>query len=99
MAQHKVGNKILSDEEFEVHAYEIWGFWLFVIGAIVTGMAVLEYMPEDWSKNVRYTALIASCGTVGFILAKLAPFIRQMFYVGIALGILAFILDWAWKLV
>ena len=99
MAQYKVGNKYLNDDEFEAHSLEIWGFWLFVISALITGMFVKQHIPDDWSKELRYGVLIISCGLAGYIMARLAPYIRTAFFIGIFLAMVGGALYWAWTIV
>jgi len=99
MAQHKVGNKYLDDDEFEAHSLEILGFWLFVITALITGMMMKQHIPDDWSKEMRYGVLLISSGLAGYIMAWLAPYIRTAFFIGVFIVMLSSALYWAWTIV
>lgn len=85
MAQHKVGNKYLNDDEYAVHALEVWSFWLFIVGAFITGAFALDHLPQDWSKGLRYVAVLASGALAGVVLGALALYIRLIFFIGISL--------------
>ena len=50
MAHYKVGKRYLDDEEYDAHVIEIWGVFLFLIGAFVTGCTMNDIVPETWDK-------------------------------------------------
>lgn len=99
MAQYKVGNKYLDDEEYVVHAFEVWSFWLFVLGAFIAGAMTLEHIPADWAKELRYGVVIASGGAAGFALSSMALYIRWLFFVGVFLACVSGALYWVWTIV
>ena len=99
MAQYKVGNKILDDEEYEFEAISIWGFWLFVIGSFFAAAFMRDVMPDDWSKELRYGIMISFAVGVGSGLAYLSVYIRQLFYMGLFVAAVTGALYFAWSVI
>lgn len=99
MAQHKVGDKYLNDEEYALHTFEVWSFWLFVLGAVIVGTIALNHVPSDWSKELRYGVVIGSGCIAGYMLGAWALYIRMMVYVSMGLGTIGGILYWIWTIV
>lgn len=99
MAQYKVGNKYLNDDEYALHAFEVWSFWLFVIGAFIAGAFTLDHLPEDWSKELRYAIVIGAGAAAGFALGAMALYIRLIFFIGIFLAGVSGALYWVWTIV
>lgn len=96
MAYYKVGHKILDEQEYEQHANEVWSFWLFIFGAFIIGWAVLQQLPADWSKELRYGLVLVSGLGAGVLLGKLAFIVRTIFFISIFIVLLAFGLQWLW---
>ncbi|MBI1302069.1 MAG: hypothetical protein GC137_10530 [Alphaproteobacteria bacterium] len=99
MAQHKIGNRYLDDEEYELEAISMWGFWLFIIGAIIGGAYMRDIMPAEWPKEIRYAVMTGSAISVGGFLAYLSPYIRTLFYVALGLSAISGALYYAWTIV
>jgi len=96
MAQHKVGNRILDEEEYAIESVSIWAFYLFIIGALIGGAFMLDTIPEDWQKELRYAAVVAGGIGAGGLLGALAVHIRHLFYIGLFLGGVSGVLYWTW---
>ncbi len=99
MAQHKIGNRYLDDEKYELEAISMWGFWLFVIGACLTAAYMRGIMPAEWTKEIRYAFMIGSAISVGGFLAYLSPYIRMLFYVALGMSAISGTLYFAWTIV
>ena len=76
MAYYKIGNHILSEEEYDAQNLAVWRFVLFVVGTVTVGMFLHGIMPEDFSKMGRFTVFVLLGGVVGTMLAYSAAFIR-----------------------
>lgn len=99
MAQYKIGNKYLNEDEYTVHAFEVWSFWLFIIGAFIAGAFALDHIPNEWSKEFRYAVVIATGATAGIALGAMALYIRLMFFIGVFLAGVSGALYWVWTIV
>lgn len=98
-AYYKVDNRILTEAEYEAERNWVWGFWLFILGAGVCGHFIYEHIPADWIKEVRFGALISGSILCGSLLAYVAAYVRRLFYLGIGIGVLAWVGFWVWSLV
>lgn len=96
MAQYKVGNKLLDEGEYEGEIIMIWGFWLFVIGALIAGMYVHSMLPAEWSKEWRFASVIAGGAFSGGVLAYFAPYVRAAFFMGLFALTVSGALYWVW---
>lgn len=99
MAHHKVGKRYLNDEEYDAHVIEIWGFFLFLIGAFITGYAMNDIIPDVWGKVWRFMAVALPAVVVGTVLGFLAPYIRTVFYAGLFFAAVSGAIYWVWSVV
>jgi hypothetical protein len=100
MAQYyKVDNRILDEEEYASEKLFFWGFWLFILGSIMSGIYIHDNLPEDWSKEAKFAALLFSSLVVGGILARFAVIIRFVFFVSLAVCFLGTVLWLVWSVV
>jgi hypothetical protein len=99
MAQYKVGNKYLNEDEYEMHAFGVWSFWLFVCGAFIVGFIIQHYVPDDWSKILRYAVVIGTGILAGIALSTLALYVRLLFFMGIFASAVSGIFYWVWTVV
>ncbi len=93
MALHRVDDKtVLNDDEYLEHTDDSWAMWLFVIGAIVTGISIfknLEFIGLINSpKWVKFTVIISSSVLIGYIFAKLRDLIRTALFLTITISII-----------
>jgi hypothetical protein len=59
MKYHKVGDQLLTDDEYDQYQDENWGFWLFVIGAIISGILSYFYViPEVFPSSEIWAKMI-----------------------------------------
>jgi hypothetical protein len=99
MAQYKVGNKYLNEDEYEMHAFGVWSFWLFVCGAFIVGFIIQHYVPDDWSKILRYAVVIGTGILAGIVLSALAVYVRFAVLMGLFLSVVLGILYWIWMMI
>lgn len=99
MAQYKLGNRFLDEAEYEGEVIMIWGFWLFVMGALIAGSYLHSILPEDWSKEMRFAGVVIGSGVSGGILAYLAPYIRVAFFIGMFAAVISGALYWVWSFI
>lgn len=100
MAQYyKVDNRLLNEEEYNEHCVGLWAVCLFFATAIYCGCQLHSVIPHEWTKEVRFVALVIPSVIVGGIAARFAEFIRGMFFVSIALGFIGSLLWFVWDAV
>lgn len=99
MAYYKVGDRILSPEEYEEDGVHKWALALFIIGALLAGSAVNSFLPDDWPKYIRFPAVILAGGFAGAIVAYFARPIRNLAGWAILLAILGGIGYGVWALI
>lgn len=96
MAQYRVGNRFLDEDEYEGEIIMIWGFWLFVIGAVGAGMYIHSMLSAEWSKEWRFAGVVAGSVFSGGILAYFAPYVRAAFFMGVFAFTVSGTLYWVW---
>lgn len=94
MAQYKVGERILSQEEYNEDKIQKWGLSLFIIGAVLCGVAVHASIPADWSKIIKFALIIVSGMAGGSVLAYFAKQIEALAGWCIVFGFLL-VVGWA----
>lgn len=96
MAQHRVGNRILDQDEYDTSVLELWQSALFIIGAAAAGLTAHHYVPGDWPRWLRFAGVIAPGAGAGLVLGYLAPFIVMFVYMALTYGAIAGVLYWVW---
>lgn len=99
MPQYRVGQRYLDEEEYAVHTFEMWSFYLFIIGAFAAGYLALQHVPSDWPKELRYISVISSGLIAGSLMGYFALYIRVVFFACLGLGAILGLLLWLWALV
>ena len=100
MARYRVGNKFLSESEYREETLGVWAFFLFVIGCVLAGIISNQLMLEvDLPKWARFSIVIFCSLLFGYLLAKFAELIRNMFYICLFGGVLFFIGTLVWDVV
>lgn len=99
MAQYKVGERILSQEEYNEDKIQKWGLFLFIIGAVLCGVAVHASIPADWSKIIKFALIIVSGMAGGSVLAYFAKQIEALVGWGIFFGLLVGAGCFVWYLI
>ncbi|MEF2509789.1 hypothetical protein V4D06_17840 [Vibrio mimicus] len=91
MARHRVGDKYLSENEYEEHVSSNWKSELFIIGAVSTGIVMNKWLMEfGLIKEVRFGLVIVTALISGYFISKLSDIIRYI----VGLSIIGFVL-WA----
>jgi hypothetical protein len=98
MAHYRVGDRILSQEEYEEDGVHKWALLLFIIGALLAGSAMNSFLSEDWSKYIRFPVVILTGGFAGAVVAYFARPIRNLAGWAILLAILGGIGYGVWAL-
>lgn len=98
MAHYKVGDRILSQEEYEEDNIHKWGLVLFVIVALFAGSAMNSILPDEWPKYVRFPVVILVGGVAGTIAAYFVRPIRQVATWAILIAVLGGIGYGIWTL-
>lgn len=60
MAQYKIGNCYLTEEEYDAQSLAVWRFMLFVIGAVAAGTLLHGVYPEELSKLWRFVVSVGA---------------------------------------
>jgi hypothetical protein len=80
MARYRVGDKYLSEQEYEDHIDGNWAFWLFIIGAIGGGYSAnygLSHFGINGLEKWQLFSIIVSASIVsGYLLSKLRNLIQ-----------------------
>ncbi len=91
MVRYRKGNKYLSEEENIEDENNAWGFYLFLIGAILSGYLTYSNIMEfDWPKWLNFTLIIVAGFVGGGMLGALHKQIRFLIAFGVAAGIIYF---------
>lgn len=78
MAYYKVGDRLLSQEEYDEDSLHKWALGLFIGGALLTGAAVLSWLPVEWPKYVRFPIVVLTGGIAGGVGAYFTHLIRDI---------------------
>ncbi|HIF26237.1 MAG TPA: hypothetical protein EYG18_08595 [Micavibrio sp.] len=78
MAYYKIGNQILSEEEYDAQNLAVWRFVLFLAGAVVAGFLVNGMYSDGLPKIWRFVGVIFLGAGAGGLLALYAPYIRAI---------------------
>lgn len=79
MARYRVGNKYLSQKEYDDDLDNKWVAGLFLIGAFTTGYLLHSYViSPTWNVIFRFTITVLPSFAVGCLLVKFRRFIRLM---------------------
>ncbi len=78
MAHYKVGDWILSAEEYNEDLIFKWRLGLFAVGILLAGFMVHEFAPADWPKWLRFSVAIAGGTVIGGVLAYFAKQIESL---------------------
>jgi len=99
MARYRVGDKYLSESEYEEHVSGNWKLGLFLIGAIVVGCFVNSWLSGfELTKAVRVTLVLIAAIPSGYLASKLSNLARIAFGLAI-LGIVGWlVLSVIWNL-
>lgn len=93
MARYRVGNRFLSQEEFDAENDWKWAFGLFVVGAVVTGILVNHFLVNPlWHQAIRFGITTVPAIIAGVILVKLRVYIQILISIAILLAAAAFII-------
>ncbi len=93
VARYRIGNKFLSQSEYDSEMDYRWGFVLFIIGAIASGMLIHFYIINpEWHKAIRFSAIVIPSIAVGVIFVLIRKIIAMLLFLGIALAVLAVII-------
>lgn len=96
MARYRVGNRYLSEKEYQEEVDTKWAGGLFLFGLITVGIIVNKYLVDpEWHKTVRFFATAILAIVSGIILAL----IRNIIIFMIGLLFAASALMWIYEIV
>ncbi len=96
MAQYKVGNQILSEEEYKSQVHGNWIFILFGIGVLAAVLIINSLVPSDWPKYLRFSCMFGAAIFCGGILSFFADYVRKFFLISLGTAIAGGIIYWIW---
>ncbi len=99
MALYKVGNRYLSEDEYQSHCENNWILALFIAGAIAAGVLVSEAVPAEWPRYLRFSAVVVCALVAGSFFGGVAHYIRKAIFWLIGVAVLAGISFWVWGMV
>lgn len=93
MARYRVGNRYLSQEEYDAETDWKWVCALFLVGSVLTGYLVNHYLVNPaWHQAVRFFITITPAVAAGIILVKLRFYIQILISLAIVLLVAAFVI-------
>ncbi|QAB32613.1 hypothetical protein [Pantoea ananatis] len=93
MARYRIGNRYLSQDEYD---YEmdwklICGF--FLAGAVITGWLIHTYLVNPhWHQAIRFFVTTVPAFAVGWLLVKIRYYIMMLMALAVALFIVALVI-------
>ena len=99
MAHYRVGDRILSREEYEEDSIQKWGLALFIIGALIAGSAIHTFLPAEWPKYLRFISIILTGCVGGAIIACFARPVRNLASWGIMTAMLGGVVYGIWTFI
>ena len=83
MARYRIGNRYLSQDEYDAEMDWKWVCGLFLAGAVLTGWLVhIHLVSPDWPKAIRFIVTTVPALAAGVLLVKLRHYIQVL--IGIA---------------
>ena len=87
MARYRIGDRYLSESEYNEEQDGNWIFGLFMVGAIAVGILINRYVVEpDWHTAIRFLVTVVPAVLAGGVLAAIHRWIRLL--LGIVVGLL-----------
>jgi hypothetical protein len=101
MARYRIGDKYLSEQEYENHIDGNWAIWLFIIGAIGGGYSVyygLSHFGISSLEKWQMFSIIVSISIVsGYLLSKLRNLIQILLSLALVCLVLGIISGIIWN--
>ncbi|ELI6424719.1 hypothetical protein RRM51_004195 [Aeromonas veronii] len=87
MARYRIGDRYLSESEYNEEQDGNWIFGLFIVGAIAVGILINRYVVDpDWHTAIRFLVTVVPAVLAGGVLAAIHRWIRLL--LGIVVGLL-----------
>lgn len=100
MARYRVGNRYLSESEYEEEVTWGWIFWIFIISALITGGLIYKYIADPaWNKYIRFTIIVLPSLIAGTGFAFFHNMIRIIIAFCFAIGVIFLIGLAIWNLI
>ncbi len=96
MAYYKIGNQILSEEEYDAQSLAVWRFVLFVVVALAAGVLVHGMYSDELSKIWRFFGVVSVSAGTGGVLALYAPYIRAIVAYLLIAVLVSSLTYWLW---
>ena len=94
MARYRIGNKFLSQSEYDNDQDTKWMGGLFLVGALITGFLLHYYLVNpEWHKAIRFTVTTVPAIGVGVLCAILRHVIQMIMGLAIILAVIALIIS------
>lgn len=93
MARYRIGDRYLSQEEYDAEMDWKWVCGLFLVGSVLTGWLVHTYLVSpDWHKAIRFIVTTVPALAVGVLLVKVRHYIQILIGICVLLLIAAVII-------
>lgn len=93
MARYRVGNRFLSQAEFDDEQDAKWIGGLFLISALVTGFLLHRYLVNpEWHKAIRFAVTVIPALGMGILLACLHRIVRMLLSLAFVLAVIALVI-------
>lgn len=93
MARYRIGDRFLSQEEYDAEMDWRWVCGLFLVGAVLTGWLVHAYVVSpEWYKSIRFIVTTVPALAAGVLFVKLRHYIQLLISIAILLLIAAVVI-------
>ncbi|MCS2164035.1 hypothetical protein [Scandinavium manionii] len=100
MARYRVGNRYLSQEEFDAEQDWKWMVGLFLVGAVITGYLIHLYVVNPaWHDAIRFIVTVTPSIAAGYLLARFRAFIIALLGLAVALLVISVVISILIKMV
>ncbi|NUU68868.1 hypothetical protein HQN64_22605 [Enterobacteriaceae bacterium BIT-l23] len=100
MARYRVGNRFLSQEEYDAEQDGKWMPGLFLVGALGSGFLLHTYVVNPaWHAAICFIVTVFPAVVIGCLLARFRRIIIMLIDLGIALLVIAVVIGILVKIV
>lgn len=93
MARYRIGNKYLSQDEYDAEMDWKWMCGFFLAGAVITGWLVHTYLVNPhWHQAIRFFVTTVPAVLVGWLLVKIRYYIMMLMGLAVVLFVVALVI-------
>lgn len=93
MARYRIGNRYLSQVEYDTEMEWKWMCGFFLVGAVITGWLVHTYLVNPhWHQAIRFFVTTVPAVFAGWLLVKIRYYIMMLMALAVALFVVALVI-------